>query len=55
MQADAESTASLKMLRALCAHPGLDFDNDAEITNLLQETEPKTLVKELKKELPDHS
>jgi uncharacterized membrane protein len=53
--AEAESTATLKMLRALCAHQGVHFDNDAEIASLLQETEPKTLVNELEKHLPDNS
>jgi uncharacterized membrane protein len=53
--AEAESTATLKMLRALCAHQGVHFDNDAEITSLLQETEPKKLLTELEKHLPDHS
>jgi uncharacterized membrane protein len=51
--AEAESTATLRMLRALCAHQGLEVAHDLEVTELSRTTEPKKLVRELQTQLPD--
>jgi uncharacterized membrane protein len=51
--AEAESTATLKMLQALCAHNGLSIARDAEIARLLEQTEPEKLVQEIQAELPE--
>jgi uncharacterized membrane protein len=51
--AEAESTATLRMLRALCAHQGLDVAQDLEVTELLRTTEPKKLLEELQTHLPE--
>jgi uncharacterized membrane protein len=51
--AESESTVTLKMLRALCAHHGLEIAHDPEIEQLTHRTEPKALVKDIETELPD--
>jgi uncharacterized membrane protein len=51
--AEAESTATMKMLQALCAHHGISFADDAEIAVLLERTEPQKLVQELQTQLPE--
>ena len=51
--AESESTVTLKMLQALCAHHGLKIAHDPEVEQLAQRTEPKTLVKELQTNLPE--
>lgn len=52
--AESESTAILKMLRALCKHEGLKIADDPEIEDLAARTEPKTLVNELQTQLPEN-
>ena len=51
--AESESTATLRMLQALCAHHGLEIARDPEVEQLAERTEPKTLVSDLQTELPD--
>jgi uncharacterized membrane protein len=51
--AESESTVTLKMLRALCAHHGLEIAKDPEIELLTHRTEPKALVEDIQTELPD--
>jgi uncharacterized membrane protein len=53
--AESESTATLKMLRALCKHQGLKIADDPEIGELAERTEPKTLIRDLQDQLPDAS
>jgi uncharacterized membrane protein len=48
-----ESTKTLQMLQALCAHHGLKIANDPEITDLARRTEPRQLLKELRANLPE--
>lgn len=50
--AEREATKMLQLLRALCIHQGLDEDSDAELTQLLQQTEPATIARELERQLP---
>jgi uncharacterized membrane protein len=51
--AEAESTATLKMLQALCAHHGLNCAHDGDLADLLERTEPEKLVQELQTQLPE--
>lgn len=51
--AESESTFTLRMLRALCAHHGLEIAQDPEVEQLAERTEPKSLVRDIKTELPD--
>lgn len=51
--AESESTVTLRMLQALCEHHGLKIAHDAEVEELAQRTEPKSLVRELQNQLPD--
>jgi uncharacterized membrane protein len=51
--AESEATETLKMLRALCEHHGLNIAHDPELELLAQRTEPKTLLKDLQTQLPD--
>ena len=53
--AESESTLTLRMLQALCAHHGLPVARDPEIGQLLQRTEPKTLAEDLHTEMPNAS
>jgi len=50
--AEHESTKMLQLLRALCANSGLPEADDPEVTELIQETRPATLARELEQELP---
>ncbi|MCU1338337.1 MAG: hypothetical protein JWO19_3918 [Bryobacterales bacterium] len=51
--AEAEATATLRMLRALCVHHGLKIADEAEVELLAQSTEPEALVRDLKTQLPE--
>lgn len=50
--AEREATKMLQLLRALCLHQGLDEASDAELKQLLQETEPASIARELERQLP---
>lgn len=50
--AEREATKMLQLLRALCIHQGLDESGDAELTQLVQDTEPATIARELERQLP---
>lgn len=53
--AESESTLTLRMLQALCAHQGLEIAHDQEVELLAQRTEPETLVEDLRTHLPESS
>ena len=42
----------LRLLRALCAHHELIEASDSEVDEMLQETEPAIIARELEKHLP---
>lgn len=50
--AEREATKMLQLLQALCAHHGLAAAEDAEVTELLRETEPAIIARELEQQLP---
>jgi len=49
---EREVTKMLQLLQALCAYHGLPGANDAEVTELLRETEPAIIARELEQQLP---
>ncbi len=49
---EREATKMLQLLQALCAFHGLSAADDAEVTELLRETEPALIARELEKQLP---
>ena len=49
---EREVTKMLQLLRALCAHHGLLEADDAEVTELVNETEPAIIARELEQQLP---
>jgi uncharacterized membrane protein len=49
--AEREATKMLQLLKALCAHHHLREASDPEVDELLQQTDPATLAKELEREL----
>ncbi len=52
--AEHETTKMLQLLKALCAHHHLREASDPEVDELLKQTDPATLAKQLEKELsPD--
>ncbi|HTM47189.1 MAG TPA: DUF1003 domain-containing protein [Bryobacteraceae bacterium] len=51
--AELEATKMLQLLRALCAHNGLPEADDPEVKQLVQRTEPKRLVKEIRSNMPE--
>jgi uncharacterized membrane protein len=51
--AELEATKMLQLLRALCAHNGLPEADDPEVKQLVQRTEPKQLVDEIRSNMPD--
>jgi uncharacterized membrane protein len=51
--AELEATKMLQLLRALCAHSGLPEADDPEVNQLAKRTEPKTLVNEIRSNMPD--
>jgi len=50
--AEREATKMLQLLQALCAHHGLVQAADSEVTELLRETEPASIARELQQQLP---
>ena len=50
--AERESTKTLQLLQALCAYHGISDPRDAEIKQLMHETQPATIARELERELP---
>jgi len=50
--AEREATKMLQLLQALCAHHGLLEADDAEVTELVHETEPAIIAHELEQQLP---
>lgn len=49
---EREATKMLQLLQALCAHHGLSAADDAEVTELIRETEPAIIARELERQLP---
>ena len=49
---EREVTKILQLLQALCAFHGLSIADDAEVAELLRETEPAILARELEQQLP---
>jgi uncharacterized membrane protein len=49
---EREATKMLQLLQALCAFHGLSAADDAEVTELLRETEPAIIARELEQQLP---
>ena len=49
---EREATKMLQLLQALCAHHGLAAAQDPEVTELLRETEPAIIARELERQLP---
>jgi uncharacterized membrane protein len=49
---EREVTKMLQLLQALCAHHGLLEADDAEVTELVHETEPASIARELEQQLP---
>jgi|KBSSwiStaDraftv2_1062776.scaffolds.fasta_scaffold857350_2 uncharacterized membrane protein len=52
LMAEREATKMLRLLQALCAHHGLAEAADAEVAEMLRETEPASIARELEKHLP---
>jgi uncharacterized membrane protein len=52
--AEQESTKMLQMLQKLCEHHNLSIAHDPELELLTNPTEPETLLKELKENLPEN-
>jgi uncharacterized membrane protein len=50
--AEREATKMLQLLRALCAYHGLNAAEDAEVSELVRETEPAVIARELEQQLP---
>jgi uncharacterized membrane protein len=49
---EREATKMLQLLQALCSYHGLSAADDAEVTELLRETEPAIIARELEQQLP---
>jgi hypothetical protein len=49
--AEREATKMLRLLQALCAHHGAEAA-DSEVDEMLRETEPASIARELEKHLP---
>ncbi len=49
---EREATKMLQLLQALCAYHGLSAADDAEVTELVRETEPAIIARELERQLP---
>ena len=50
--AEHEATKMLQLLRALCAYHGLEEAADAEVEQLVRETEPANLAHEIERQFP---
>jgi len=49
---EREATKMLQLLQALCTYHGLNAADDAEVTELISETEPAVIARELEQQLP---
>jgi uncharacterized membrane protein len=49
---EREATKMLQLLQALCTHQGVSAADDPEVTELLRETEPAIIARELEQQLP---
>jgi len=49
---EREATKMLQLLQTLCAHHGLAEAGDAEVSELVRETEPAIIARELEQQLP---
>ena len=52
LMAEREATKMLRLLQALCAQHGLAEAADSEVSEMLRETEPASIARELEKQLP---
>lgn len=52
LMAEREATKMLGLLQALCAHHGLAEAADSEVDEMLRETEPASIARELERHLP---
>lgn len=52
LMAEREATMMLRLLQALCEHHGLAEAKDLEVTEMLRQTEPASIARELQKQLP---
>ena len=52
LMAEREATKMLRLLKALCTYHGLAEGADVEVDEMLCETEPATIARELEKHLP---
>lgn len=52
LMAEREATKMLLLLQALCAYHGLAEAADLEVSEMLRETEPASIARELEKHLP---
>jgi uncharacterized membrane protein len=52
LMAEREATKMLRLLQALCAYHGLPEGADVEVDEMLRETEPAIIARELEKHLP---
>lgn len=50
--AEHESTKTLELLQALCEHHGLVCARDPELNELIAQTKPEEIVRELQRSLP---
>jgi uncharacterized membrane protein len=53
MLAEQESTATLKMVRRICEHLGLEEESDDAARHLEESTDVRAISKKIEKELPD--
>ena len=52
LMAEREATKMLRLLQVLCAYHGLAEAADSEVDEMLRETEPASIARELEKHLP---
>jgi uncharacterized membrane protein len=52
LMAEREATKMLRLLRGLCAYHGLAEAKDSEVDEMLRQTEPASIARELEKHLP---
>jgi len=52
LMAEREATKVLRLLQALCAYHGLAEAADSEVDEMLRQTEPASIARELEKHLP---
>jgi len=52
LMAEREATKMLRLLQVLCAYHGLAEASDSEVDEMLRETEPASIARELEKHLP---